>query len=63
MATAYKCDWCEKLMLNRYNGDIVPAKRVGIYTLSLDICPECGQKFENFLKEVTLDEDEEVSHG
>lgn len=62
MASAYKCDWCKRLIAKRYEGMVMPAKRfeyVGSYW-PLDICISCGKKFEKFLEEVTLDDEEEV---
>ena len=65
MANAYQCDWCKKLMVNKYQAEIMPGRRsITTYSyFALDICTTCGKKFEDFLRQVTLGDEEVEADG
>lgn len=62
MAQAYQCDWCKKFMMNKHHAKVMPARSldcngITIDYIPLDLCAKCGQKFEEFLAEMTFDEE------
>ena len=51
MALANKCDRCGKLYERRINNDAYKVKKILPYTEeSIDLCSECQEAFEKFIK-------------
>ena len=60
MANAYKCDVCSSLYVRNYVPDItIQHYHHGYGEDRYDLCPECQEKLENWLKQGKDLEDED----
>lgn len=51
MSLANKCDRCGKLYERRVNNDAYKIKKILPYTeVDIDLCSECQEAFEKFMK-------------